>query len=128
MHLPTQGIVKLPCHIGTVYENLKCIKTRKQMVDTRDNSSGNLIGNIAPSAGIEPTSLVSSAHVLTIIPSRLPGITTLLMPNCLCSSLPQRSVQNTTLLNRNSCLKIKDFYLTVIFILTNSTFLVMIWL
>ena len=33
----------------------------------------------------------------TITPCRLPGVTTIRTPTCVCSSLPQRSVQTTTL-------------------------------
>ena len=54
------------------------------------------IGNTAPRVGIEPTSLAFWASVLTITPRRLPDITTIPAPPCLCSSVPQRSVQTTT--------------------------------
>ena len=40
------------------------------------------IGSIAPSAGIEPTSLGLWASVLTIEPPMLPDITTLYTPTC----------------------------------------------
>ena len=40
------------------------------------------MGNIAPRAGIEPTSLAFQARLLTIIPPRLPDVTTLPMPTC----------------------------------------------
>ena len=53
------------------------------------------IGNIFPRAGIEVTSLGFWAMVLTITPQRFPDV--LPTPTCLCGSLPQRSVQNTTL-------------------------------
>ena len=46
------------------------------------------IGNIVPRAGMEPTSLASLASVLTITPLRLPDVTTLPKPTCLCGSLP----------------------------------------
>ena len=47
------------------------------------------MGNIVPSAGIEPTSLVFWASVLTITPPRVPEGIILTMLTCLCSSLPE---------------------------------------
>ena len=47
--------------------------------------------------GIEPTSLAFKASVLTITLPRLPDVTTLPMPTRLCSTLPDRLVQTTTL-------------------------------
>ena len=55
-------------------------------------------GNISPTVGFEPTPLEFRASVLTITPPRLPDVTTLPMPTCLCVSLPQRSVQTATIL------------------------------
>ena len=55
------------------------------------------LANIAFVMGIEPTFLVFLASVLTIIPSRLLHVSTWPMSICLCSSLPQWSVQTTTL-------------------------------
>ena len=53
------------------------------------------MGNIAHRAGIESISLAFRASVLTITPNRLPDITTLQTPTCLCGCLPERSVQST---------------------------------
>ena len=53
--------------------------------------------NIVPRVRIEPASLAFQASVPTISPSRLPSVTTLPMPTCLCGSLPERSVQTITL-------------------------------
>ena len=54
------------------------------------------MGNIAPRAGIEPTSLAFLASELTITPPRLPDVTTLHMSACSRGTLPERSVQTTT--------------------------------
>ena len=54
------------------------------------------MGNIAPRAEIEPTSLAFRASVLTITPPRIPYVTTLSKPAYLCGSMPERSVQTTT--------------------------------
>ena len=53
------------------------------------------MGNSASRVGIETTSLALWASVLT--PPRLPDVTTLPTSNCLWGSLPDRSVQTTTL-------------------------------
>ena len=47
------------------------------------------MGNIVPRAGI--------ASMLTITPSRLPDVTTVATTTCLCGSLPESSVQTTTI-------------------------------
>ena len=47
------------------------------------------MGNITFIAGIDPTSLAFGASVLTIIPPRLPIVTTLPIPSGLCGSLPK---------------------------------------
>ena len=51
------------------------------------------MGNIAPRAVVEPTSLALGANMLTITPPRLPDIILLPMLIYLCSFLPERSVQ-----------------------------------
>ena len=51
------------------------------------------MGNIVPRAGLEPTSL---AFWVSVLPLDFPDVTTILTPTCLCSYLPQRSVQTTT--------------------------------
>ena len=56
------------------------------------------IGNIAPTAGIEPISLAFQASVLTMAPPRLPDLANLPTRIFLCGSLPERSVQTTTVL------------------------------
>ena len=56
------------------------------------------MGTIAPRARIEHIALTFWARVNTIAPPRLPDVTTLSMPTCLCGSLPERSVQATTTL------------------------------
>ena len=43
--------------------------------------------NIVPRAGMEPTSLAFQASVQPITPRRLPDITTIPTPTCLCDSL-----------------------------------------
>ena len=63
---------------------------------------GNVMGvmkmlNIMPRAGVDPTSLALWASVITITPCRFPDVTTIPTPTSPCSSLPQRSVQPTTL-------------------------------
>ena len=55
-----------------------------------------IMGNSVPKTGIEPTYLAFPASVLTITPGRLPDGTTIPTPTSPCSSLPMRSVQNTT--------------------------------
>ena len=55
------------------------------------------MGNIAPRAGIKPTSLAFWPSVLTTMPPRLPDVTTLPMLTWLCGIFPDRSVQTTTL-------------------------------
>ena len=56
-------------------------------------------GNIEPRAVIEPTSLALWASVLTILPPRIPDVTSLSVPTWLCGSLPQRSVLSITLIS-----------------------------
>ena len=58
---------------------------------------GMKMGNIVSRAGIEPTSFAFWASVLTISPSRLPDVTTLPIPTCLGGTLPEMSVQTTTI-------------------------------
>ena len=55
------------------------------------------LGNIVARVGIEPTSLRFQANVLTITSAGLPDITTPATPTYLYGSLPERSVQTTTL-------------------------------
>ena len=64
------------------------------MVTTTSGMGVMKMGNTVPRAGIKPTSLAFCANVLTITQHRLPDVTTIPTPNCLCSSLPQRSVQS----------------------------------
>ena len=54
--------------------------------------------NIVPRAGIEPISQAFRASVLPMHHVGFPDVNTIPMPTCLCSSLPQRSVQTTTLI------------------------------
>ena len=58
------------------------------------------MGNIVPRARIKHTSLAIWASVLTITPHRLPYVITIPMTTCLRSSLPERSVQPTTVVTR----------------------------
>ena len=53
--------------------------------------------NIVPRVGTEPITLAFWASVLTIASPRLPDVTILQMPPCLCGSLTERLVQTTTL-------------------------------
>ena len=53
------------------------------------------IGNTVPRARIKPISLAFQASVLTITSHKFPGVTTIPRPTCLCSYLPQKSVQAT---------------------------------
>ena len=55
------------------------------------------MGNIVHRVGIEHTYIAFQASMLTITPHRLSDITMLPVPTCLCGSLPERSVQTTTL-------------------------------
>ena len=56
------------------------------------------MGNIVSRAGIESTSLALQASVLPLHDiGFLPDVTTICTATCLCSSLPQRSVQTTIL-------------------------------
>ena len=66
------------------------------------------MGNVALRKGIEPTSLAFQVGVLTTSPPRLPDVTTLPTPTCLCESLslPKRSVQ----INNMFILLYKFFY------------------
>ena len=59
---------------------------------------GDKMRNIAHRTGFEPRPLSFWASVLTILPPRLPYLTTLPMLTCLCGSLSVRSVQTTTLI------------------------------
>ena len=56
------------------------------------------MGNVVPRVGIKHRSLAFQANVLTITSSRLPGVTTVPTPTCLCSSLFEKSVLTTTYL------------------------------
>ena len=60
------------------------------------------MGNIVPKAGIAPTSLAILGQRDRITPCRLPDVTTIPTPSCVCSSLPQRSVQITVDYNDQS--------------------------
>ena len=53
------------------------------------------MGNIAPRPGIELTTLELWVSVLTTTPPRLPDVITQSILICLCSDLPERSVQST---------------------------------
>ena len=55
------------------------------------------MGNIVPKTGIDATPLAFQDIVLTITPSRLPDVTTLPTPTCLCCSLLEMSVLTTPL-------------------------------
>ena len=55
------------------------------------------MGNTVPRAGLEPISLAFWASVLPLHHVGFPDVTTISTPTCLRSSLPQRSVQTTTL-------------------------------
>ena len=52
------------------------------------------MGNIVPRVGLESTFLAFRDDTITL--HRLTDVTTIPMPTCLCSSLPQRSAQTTT--------------------------------
>ena len=56
------------------------------------------MGNVVPRTGLESTSLAFRASVLPLHHGCFPGVTTISTASCLCSSLPQRSVQTTTLI------------------------------
>ena len=55
------------------------------------------MGNTVPRAGFKPTSLAFRASVLPLHHVGFPNVTTIPTPTCLCSFLPQRSVQTTTI-------------------------------
>ena len=48
------------------------------------------MGNIVPRGRIELISLAFQVSVLTIIVPRVPDVTTLSKPTCLCDSLPDK--------------------------------------
>ena len=54
------------------------------------------MGNITPIAGLEPISVSFQASVLPLHNVGFPDVTTIPTPTCVCSSLPQRSLQSTT--------------------------------
>ena len=56
------------------------------------------IGIIAPKARVEHTSLTFWDSVLAIALAKLPEVTTKPVYPCLCSSMPERSVQTTTVI------------------------------
>ena len=51
---------------------------------------------VVPRTGIETTSPVFQASVLTITPPRFPDVTVLPTPTCLSGSLTERSVETAT--------------------------------
>ena len=53
--------------------------------------------NTVPRRGLEPTSLTFRASVLPLPQVGFPDVITITTPTCLYSSLPERSVQTTTL-------------------------------
>ena len=55
------------------------------------------IGNTVPRVGIEPIYVAFRASVLPNTPCRLPDVTTIPKLTCLCSFLPERSMQTTTM-------------------------------
>ena len=55
------------------------------------------MGNIVPRAGTKPTSLAFQPSVLALHHGSLPDVTTIPTPTCLCITLPQMSMQTTTL-------------------------------
>ena len=56
------------------------------------------MGNIVPLVGLEPTPLAFRASVLPITSPRLPDVTIIPTPTCLCSLLPESSMQTTLLI------------------------------
>ena len=54
------------------------------------------MGSIVPRAGFKPTSLAFRASVLPLHHVDFSDVTIIPVPICLCSSLPQRSVQTIT--------------------------------
>ena len=64
------------------------------------------MGNIVPRVEIDDISLALRTSVLTIITQlRLSDVTTVPTLTCLCGSLPERSVQSTTLFLDHRALK-----------------------
>ena len=59
------------------------------------------MGNIVPRAGIKPTYLEFWTSLLSVTSHRLVDFTTIPTPICLYGSLPERSVQPTTVTNIN---------------------------
>ena len=68
--------------------------------------------NIAPRAGIKPISLAFRISVLINAQPWLPDVTTLPTHPCLCGSLPERSVQTSTLVS--SVLKLTKLILRLL--------------
>ena len=56
------------------------------------------MGNTVPRVGLKPTSLSFRASMLPLHHVVFPDVTIIKTPTCPCSSLPQRSVQTTTLI------------------------------
>ena len=67
------------------------------MVTATSVVGGTTMGNIVHRAGFEPTSLAFRASVLPLYYVGFTDVTTIPTPACLCGSLPQRSVQTTTI-------------------------------
>ena len=61
------------------------------------------MGNTVPRVGLKCTSLAFQASVLTLHHIGFPDVTTILTPTCICSSLPQRPVQTTTVCYMLAC-------------------------
>ena len=73
------------------------------------------MGNIVPRAGMQPTYISGIlGECVHATPCRLPDVTPIPTPTCVCSSLPQRSVQTTTI-----------SYVPIITLRQSSSFLVL---
>ena len=68
------------------------------------------MGNNVSRVGMKPTCLAFRARMLT--PHRPCDVTTIPTSTCLCSSLPQRSVQTTTIYKSNNSTYIVNYIAT----------------
>ena len=69
------------------------------MVTATSVEGGMKMGNIAPRARFEPTSLAFRASVLAITLSKVPDVTTVAIATCVYSFFSERSVQFSTVLS-----------------------------
>ena len=92
-------VIALHIHTQDRFNNHTLHSLYRIMVMATNDVGVMKMGNSVSRAGIKPISLVFWAMVLPFTQHRLPDVTSIPMPTCLCSSLPQRSGQTTTILS-----------------------------